>query len=432
MIIEFSVTNFCSFRGRQTLSLVASNRVTDLPENVLEVDIPGMQDTSLLKSAAVYGANASGKTNLFRAMAFMRDLVVDSAVKQKPGQEIRVSPFRLDAACASAPSEFEINFIHEDTRYQYGFVVDRKRVSHERLYAYPAGLPQRWFERTFVSATEKYQWRFSPHFNGDKETLKSMTRDNVLFLSLAAQLNDPQMTTVYRWFHEHLRLVDFLSPLAQENLLRVTAQVFLDPLAVQGQEAVRNLIAKADLGLCDVKVEEKVIDDSVFERISSQALRVALRDTMAETKVTNVSWVHRMIDGAQTVAFSEADESAGTLKFFSLLVPWLATLSDGYTLFVDEIGASIHPLLLRSLLDMMHNPKTNSQGAQLVFTTHDTTLLDHTLFRRDQVWFTEKDPEGATCLYPLTDYKPRKKEALQKGYLAGRYGAIPFLTEFTF
>jgi len=429
MLIDFAVTNYRSFRDRQVLSLVASNRDKTLPDNLIELDLPGLKNTKLVKSVAVYGANASGKSNLIKAMEFMRDFVEKSASELRPGEETGVEPFGLDPQKEQEPSEFEVIFIHEGVRYQYGFALDKKRVHEEWLIAYPQGQPQRWFERKYITESGKYDWHRGAKYKKDWENLKEKTRENALFLSIAAQFNHEQLTPVQQWFADYLFVIDF-SSLDTDLLVRDTIRIMQEEESFY--KLVNSAIISADLGITAVDVRKMIPEDiSLSGQFSKEGREMIMRG-LSEMDITLAFFTHRSRDCEGGIPFRQDEESAGTLKYFSLLGPWFYTMVYGYTTCIDEIAAQMHPSLVRMLIEMMHLPSENLGKSQIVLTTHDTTMLDTDLFRRDQIWFTEKNDEGATVLYPLTDYKPRPDEALQKGYLAGRYGAIPFLGDFPF
>jgi len=424
MIIEFSVENYRSIRDRCTLSLVANNKDRQLPDNLIEVSLPGLRNTKLLKSAVIYGANASGKSNILKAAGFMSGFVAKSAVELGPEDETGVAPFLLDTECQSKPSRFEAIFILSGVRYQYGFIVDRRKVHEEWLYAYPLGRQQRWFQRSLQPETGSYKWDFSKtHFRGDHQALLSKTRENALFLSTGAQWNDDQLKDVFLWFKWHFRFLD-CSSFAPSTMAWFGADILSKNEWMR--ETVAGLLRTADLGICDVTFEKIPADKIVLSGEVPDALKEALAKELNKNDMIDIRWLHAASGQDAPVQFTTEDESSGTLKFFGLLAAWVDTLQEGYTVLVDEIAANMHPLLLRFLIQAMHNPSINQSAAQVVMTTHDTNLLDTSLFRRDQIWFTEKDKSGGTDLYPLTEYKPRKDEALQKGYLAGRYGAIPF------
>jgi hypothetical protein len=415
MLIEFRVKNFKSFRDEQVFSMVASTDKS-LPTNTISTSLLGGR--KLVRSAVLYGANASGKSNLIQALGFVQDFVETSA-ERKRGSEILVQPFRLDSDNGKLPSEFEINFIHLGVRFQYSFSVDYRQVYEERLIAYPKGLPQIWFERTPITDLEKSEWYFGPQLKGEKNRLISITRPDVLFLSVAATFNHRQLTNVYEWFSDHLRVVDAND--AMSSFTYYTAKQALN--SELAYRVIKGLLDLADLGIKDFSVEEK----SEVEDELPNAMPDELRSALLAVKRLEIQMHHYSKENKIGVSFSFEDESLGTRRFFGLIGPLLDTLIEGYTLVVDELDASMHPILVKSLVDLFQHPTLNDENAQLIFNTHDTTLLNADLFRRDQIWFVEKDKTGASHLYPLLDFSPRKDEALEKGYLQGRYGAIPFL-----
>jgi uncharacterized protein len=428
MLIEFRVTNYRSFKDTQVLNMVASSD-TSLPENAAMVK--GFGRRRLLKSAVVYGANASGKSNLVKAISFAKNFIDDSATR-KVDQPIEVSPFRFSEKEQQAPSKFEFTFIHNNVRYQYGFSVDHTFVHEEWLIAYPHGLPQKWFERVQSSPNAKPKWSPGSKLKGDKQNLFDLTRSDMLFLSLAANLEHNQLKPVHQWFANHLRIVD--EGTWDGQLLQFTLRQANRDSALRDQ--IAPFLRHADLGIEDITIERKIIKDEVTRDLSSHEHRDALlgflRNILGENEFEkaarlSVQMLHRAEGENGVMALPLEEESQGTRRYFALVGPWQWTLRRGSVLIVDELDASLHPTLARELVRMFHDPEQNPRQAQLIFNTHDTTLLDLSLFRRDQVWFTEKDQGGATQLYPLLDFSPRKGEALQKGYLQGRYGAIPFI-----
>lgn len=426
MLIEFSASNFLSLREKQTFSMVASQRDDSLPGNLIPLSLPGLPDLSLVKTAVLYGANASGKSNLLKSLRFIDWFVENSAAKLAPDQPTSVVPFRLSAETARQPSEFEITFIAEGVRYQFGFVVDSERVYSEWLYAYPDGRPQRWYQRDYDSKTGQYSWNFSQkHFRGAKGTLTQQTRPNALFLSTAAQFNHEQLLAVYRWFPQKLINLD----LAQSELsIDIAETAFVMTKAQALRSKICGLLSRADLGIASVEIEEVEFNPAMLPKEWSSEAKEELLRVAKGSKIPRLHWLHNISDSDSTVSFETSAESAGTLRFFSALGPLLTAVEFENVLAVDELGASIHPLLVRSLLSSFQRTEEPERKAQAIVTTHDTTLLDRATLRRDQIWFTEKTKDGATRLYPLTDFHPRKDESLERGYLAGRYGAIPFLT----
>jgi AAA15 family ATPase/GTPase len=444
MLIEFKVSNYRSIREEQTFSLVASNSDKELPSCVIECDLPSLSGVKFLKGAAIYGANASGKSNVVQAIRFLAEFVKGSVTKLKPGDSTGAEPFKLDRTSASEPSKFEITFVADGVRYLFGLSVTEQRVVEEYLVAYPKGAPQRWYHRAFNEETNTYTWaKSSTAFKHDKD-LQEKTRDNSLFLSVGPQFNHPQLTQVFNWFETNLHFIQ----LADEVLTpEATAKLITQP---SHHDRLLNLLRSADIGITDAKIQEKdafslaelrqkVSPDllpemesliTAIESFNAKAKAKFSPDKVAEpVKRMEINLTHKA-EGIDPVSLDyEEEESAGTQRFFSLIGPWTDILDNGYTAFIDEIETSLHPILVRELLALLFSDKGNPKGAQIVFTTHNPILLDSTLLRRDQIWFTEKSPAGATHLYPLTDYKPRKDEALAKGYLAGRYGAIPYLPD---
>ncbi len=424
MIVEFRVKNFKSFKEEQTLSFVASGGKTTLPENCRK-----QGQLNLLTATAIYGPNASGKSNIIKALGIMRGIVLDSA-DYKPGQDLPVVPFIFDEDSKNEPTLFEVVFVHEGVRYQYGFTATSKRIVEEWLIAYPKNRAQTWFERPSKDADE---WKFSTYFKGEKAGLQEKTRENALFLSVGPQWNNEQLTTVYNWFKEHLRVVttDFPWAPITEDLLLVAEEGSQE--ANSFRKVVLALLKEADLGICDISVDTQDVDETKLPEFSSDDYRKKVLEKLKNNPPRIVKMAHENKETGQKYFLSFEEESKGTQVFFKLIGPWLMALAHGITVVIDEIESSLHPLLTRELINMMQNPETNTKGAQLVFATHDTTLLDPELLRRDQIWFTEKDKAGVTNLYSMADYKvkARKGEAMQKRYLFGRYGAIPVLEAFS-
>jgi AAA15 family ATPase/GTPase len=426
MLIEFKVTNFRSIKDEQVLSLVANNYDHSLPENLIHPDLARLSKVKLLKGAAIYGPNASGKSNILSALSFMRYFVKSSATQIEPNDPTGTESFCLDVDSLNAPSRFEVMMVIEKTRYIYGFALDKQRVYEEYLIAYPKGSAQECFKRTYNQEKNEYFWSPSTAFFKVDEELCKKTRPNSLFVSTGAQFNNELLMVIHKWFSKELRFLNleaeygihpgFTASLVEEQKPDLTA--------------VFSLLKSADFGILDATVKQKEL---TAEEIKANYPPSIIRDMEAKGKLTGlkaleISFQHSGVSGYNApIDFDE--ESAGTQRFFSLVGPWLDILKHGYTVLIDEIETSLHPLLIKELLKLLFNSEVNTKGAQVVFATHNPILLDTDIIRRDQVWFTEKDDKGATHLYPLTDYKPRKTESLVRGYLAGRYGAIPFIPD---
>ncbi len=385
----------------------------------------------MLRAAAVYGANASGKSNLIKAAAAMREMVLNSA-GYNPNQKLGITPFLLDAQSQDEPSMFEMMFYHNGVRYQYGFSATSKRVEEEWLVGYPKSVGQKWFERVFNKKTSAYDWKYSTLLKGEKVALADRTRHNALFLSVGAQWNNAQLSAVYEWFGKKLQIID-----SKHNLKPITADMLFSmdektPEENDFSKAVVGLMQGADLGISGIEVKKTEIDTEAldFPEGTSSEVRAMLVRNLEERFEVEV--LHKNLASRENISIPLEEESDGTQEFFKLIGPWLTACKFGITILIDELEASLHPLLTRHLVQVMQDEELSNKGAQLVFATHDTTLLDPELFRRDQVWFTEKDKGGGTQLCSLSDYKPRKGEAMQKGYLSGRYGAVPVLERFRF
>jgi uncharacterized protein len=428
MLIEFSASNFRSILGRQTLSMVASPDTTHSQRNV---SLGKGKDLSLLKSAVIYGPNAAGKSNLLRAVGTLQQLVQTSATGIQEGQRIPVTPFIFSKLSAEQPSEFEIIFIADDgNRYHYCCVVSPERVFKEWLVAYPSehGRAQRWFEREYDATTKSQQWWFGPNFKAERAERKvwqEFTRDNALFLSTAIQLNNAQLKPVFSWI--------------TQKLIVLVANVRINPgLSLEllrqdkGREDIMRFMRAADLGIDRLELrEEDLLPQPLAGPLPPGAMRVHFEVGLAPSappaakQLRVLAW-HKTTDSDNEVPLDMGDESDGTQKLFEFTGGWLHALKEGATLFVDELDRSLHPHMARFLVGLFHG-HNNEKSSQLIFTTHDTTLLDTDLLRRDQIWFVEKDQQNSSHFYSLLEYSPRKDEALERGYLKGRYGAIPFI-----
>ncbi|CFR27297.1 AAA family ATPase [Yersinia frederiksenii] len=415
MLIEFNVENYLSIKDKQTLSLIA-NKSNELEGNVFNVE--GNVNLNVLKSTVIYGANAAGKSNLLLAVRTMMDLVTGSASNNQTGEEISVYPFKLNSESNGKPTEFEITFIAEGVRYQFGFSATRERIIDEWLYAYPKGRPQKWYYRAWNVETLEYEWDFGNYFLGEKQAWQRSTRDNALFLSTAVQLNSEQLKPVFTWFQKTLRLSGISGWSNTFSAKRCTEDTKKDIL---------NFLKAADVGIDDILVKkEKFNPDDLPSEMPEEIKKIVISN-MKDKDVFDVSTIH-YDDKGEPVSFSLEEESHGTQKFFALAGPWLDALDNGYVVLIDELHDTLHPKLVGFLVKLFNDPETNKKGAQLIFSTHETSILNQNVFRRDQVWFCEKNEHSETNLYPLTDYSPRKgRENLEAAYLDGRYGALPRL-----
>lgn len=420
MLIQFSVKNWRSIKDEQTLSLVMAKGNESVLSNSFQPASPATG--RLLRSLVIYGANAAGKSTVLEAMQAMESIVLHSATKWQQGDEIPVTPFLLDSDTENAPSEFEAIFVADGVRYQYGFATTRQRIIEEWLIAFPNGRPQNWFSRVWDDEHSNYDWEVGASFAGKKKLWQDATRENGLFLSTAVQLNNQQLKPVYDWFKKTLRVSDAsqIDPTLTASLCTKQART----------EEVLAFLKAADLDIDDVLVKAEKISVKHLPDELPEELKTKILDDMKDNEIFNIKTIHHSQQG-KSVSFAFKDESEGTQRLFALAGPWLDSLRNGYVVFFDELHNSLHPKMVAFLIQMFHNSETNPHNAQLIFTTHETSILSQDIFQRDQVWFCEKGKDQSTQLYPLTDFSPRKgREKLEASYLAGRYGALPFLREF--
>lgn len=427
MLIQFSVRNFRTFKEKATLNLIASNydKETRETENISE-NIK--YNFRILKSAVIYGANASGKSKFIEALMFMRNFAITSSKESQKGDEISVNPFRLSIETEKAPSEFEVIFIFKNVLYRYGFEVDKKKVISEWLYHKPETKEVELFYRDF-QRFETHPRSFKKGAIGVKEGL---VRNNALLLSLAAQINDSIAINVIDWF-KNLKTI---SGLREEGYEGYTMGEAKDP---NHKKKILELLKIADLGIQDIKLELLDVENLPKDMPKELIDRILKASKGDNTEIiSDILTTHKKYDNLKkhvdSVNFSlDDDESSGTKKYFALTGPIIDVIENGYTLLVDELDSKLHPNLVCKIVSLFNSKELNPKNAQLVFNTHDTNLLSSGLFRRDQVWFTDKDKFGEAHLYSLNDFKSnkvRKNEAFEENYVRGKYGAIPFLGFF--
>ena len=386
MLLQFSVTNHRSIKETAIISMKAAADKT-----MKEILISPDGKKELLPVMAIYGANAAGKSNVLHALLLMREMVCGIYAKPLKGTELPYEPFAFVDG-ETEPTELEIIYYYEGIKYAYGFSFDRNKVISEYLYHWPNGREALIFSRE----NGKYEFRESIQ---EQLILARRTPDNRLYLTSSNEWNCMQTEKAYFWFQQ--KLCGLISTGGSN-------ETTIDAIRESEQEKQRILkeMMLADLGICDI-----VLSGSAEKPI--------------------VSTIHQLIDSEgnqKQYTLLLGQESMGTQRFFSRIGLWMEAMKSGAVLVVDEIEASMHPLLTRHLIEMIQDKVINQNHAQLIFTTHDTGLLDLTLLRRDQIWFAEKDENTMqTDIYALTEFSPRKQENIAKGYLQGRYGAVPFI-----
>ncbi|MFF6908244.1 ATP/GTP-binding protein [Streptomyces sp. NPDC012389] len=421
MLLRFQVTNHASLLEEQELSLIAADRH---PERA-EFPSPA-GDEFAVPVVAVYGTNASGKSNVIDSIGWMRSAVLTSFRRWDPSGGVPRRTFALGQGAAERPSSFAVDFVVGGVHHQFGFSVNDERVTEEWLYYYPEGRQRRLYERGADDVVTFGRW-----LTGRRKLIAELLRPNSLYLSVAAAQGHDQLGEVFRWFRSGLRMAtdhDF------PQRLDHTVRLCLEGRDGRADQPVLDLLRFADLGVSGLEIQDW--DESVREdhqRIT-QALRDALGDKVRvrEDAKRRVRVEHRTAEGVFPLDL--AYESSGTRTWIGLIGPVITTLADGGVLCVDELDARLHPYLVDALVGMFQSPETNSRGAQLVFSTHEAALLGRnvrTELFRDQVWFTEKDPRTlATRLFPLTEFSVRNSaDNLERRYLGGRYGAVPHLDD---
>lgn len=427
MLIQFSLSNYKSFKEEVKLSLLASNydKTFREEENIIHVPKFGLR---LLKSAVVYGANASGKTKLVEGMNFMKHFLLNSSKEGQIDEPINVVPFKLSTATEHASSTFEIIFLHEEELFRYGFEVNAEQVLAEWLYHRPKTKEVELFYR------EKQN--FQIHRSKFKVTdliAHDRVRPNALLLSVAANWNDKIAKRIFDWFKNF----NIISGLKEEgfeaySVNRIQKDTY--------KKAAIEFLKAADLGIEDLLLQ-KLDVDNLPSNIPTALKEFILKRKKEENDAdffSDLLTIHKKYAEnnlfKEMVSFSMTnEESSGTRKYFALSGPVLETLKNGEVLVVDELANKLHPNLACKLVEIFNSKDKNPHNAQLIFNTHDTNLLSSGLFRRDQIWFTEKDRYGASTLYSLNDFKSdevRKGEDYEKNYIQGKYGAIPYLGDF--
>jgi hypothetical protein len=392
MLIEFTVGNYLSFKEKKTLSLEAT-AIKDNPENVIDAG-----KYKLLRSAVIYGANSSGKSNLIKALTKMR-ILITSSTKLSSTTELEIKPFLLSTDTENQPSSFEILFLLDGIRYRYGFEVDNKKIHAEWLFECKLNTEKNLFIR------EDDNIEISNEFEEGKG-IEGKTRSNALFLSVVDQFNGAISKKIMEWVF----FTSTFSGIEHENMKALTTSFVED---TETSLLIRDFLTPLNLG---------------FQSF-------ALKDETFKT-------LHHKFDKNGTIADTHefdliAQESSGTNKLFDMSGVITFCLRLGKVVVIDELDAKLHPLLTMAIVKLFNSPETNPKNAQLIFATHDTNLLNYGCFRRGQIYFTEKDRFEATDLYSLAEYKEpdgkkvRKDRSFEKDYIEGRYGAIPFVGDFS-
>lgn len=419
MIIEFTVGNFLSFKDKKTLTLEATN-ITEYKESTVKSG-----NYKILKSVVLYGANSSGKSNFIKAMSVMKNIVMTSIEKTSISKN-NVIPFLLNSETEKLPSFFEVTFLINNIRFRYGFEIDSTAIHGEWLFKLEnkKEIPLFIREKNGIGLTDDFE---------EGKGLEEKTRENALFLSVADQFNGKISGEIIKWFNNWATI----SGLSHDNYRGVTLSLLEKK---KSKEKLLNFFKDLDLGFQELKLKKEKFQRSFLPQdLPTEIFDDIVSDLEGKT-IARVSTSHNKFDTlGNQIGFCDFDlrdqESSGTNKVIDISGPIFDTLLDGGILVVDELDAKLHPLMTAAITNLFNSPEYNINKAQLIFATHDTNLLSYGKFRRDQIYFLEKDKFEASDLYSLIDYKEegtkiRKDRSFEKDYINGRYGAIPFIGNF--
>lgn len=426
MIVEFKVKNFLSIKDEQVLSFesTADNHLQELHCSRITPKL------RLLKMAAIFGANASGKSNILKALSFMHEMILYSATKKQIFDQTDFTPFKLSRETLDTPGMFEITFILNGIKFIYGFKINKNAILEEWLFNHPKGKKSKLFIRKSIKKDDKtyeYDYDWGTSLKGEKKKLSELTRQNSLYLSVSSQFKHVLLNKIFEWFK--LKMKPMVTP--RTDILNFTS------LKCKENEEFKKDVLKF------LKYADFKIDDIIFEKIrlkeqdilglpmGEKLLKSLHRDKNREGRkeFNKILFKHKVEEGEITFSnnleFSE--ESMGTQRYYELAGPLLDLINDGGVLYIDELESSLHTRLLSHLIKTFLE---NSKEAQIIFTSHDLRIMTLELFRRDEIWFTEMKNDGQTELYSLSDFHPRKDKSIINGYINGAYGAVPLLRSY--
>lgn len=418
MLLEFTIGNFLSIKDKKTLSLEATSIKEHLGTNVVKLD-----RFQLLRGAVIYGANAGGKSNFIKAMSTMRRIVKQS-FDASSTDELGITPFLLSTDTSNKPSFFEILFLIGTVRYRYGFEVDNTSVKSEWLFESKIKSEKPLFirEGDGIDVSQSFK---------EAKDLEEKTRENALFLSVLDQFNGTTAKSIMKWFSNFITI----SGLSHERYKNVTFKMLEDENL---KPQLLDFYKRLDLGFDEIDVEKKPFEAKDFTKLFNEEFaKQFLSDIEGKSKI-DIKTIHKKYNNEnEVVGFEKFDmrrqESSGTNKVFNISGPVFDVLKNGGVLIIDELDASLHPLITLTITKLFNSSEFNKTNAQLIFATHDTNLFEYGHYRRDQIYFVEKDVYGASDLYSLVEYKEdggkkvRKDRSFEKDYIQGRYGAIPFI-----
>lgn len=440
MLIRFVVENFISFKDEIVFEMLATSDSSHQSHVVTDE----AKKVSILRTAALYGANASGKSNLVLAMDFARKLIVNGT---RSKQSINVRPFRLDETTRQRPSKFEFTFKHKGVIYNYGFILNRQRILEEWLFATPNKQEVAFFERVTDTQGE-VKVKFSASLAGKSKSSRQRlfldfvaqgTRENQLFLTEAVERNVAKLAPVVEWLRDVLQIIR-----AESKYTAIEIETHKDK---RFRDFLGNLLKSVGTGIECVSTEASALDfDKKFPEMPED-IKQKIKDTLNQNQAAIIATpeegllavaleneqptifklkMHHQTASGETERFDLEDESEGTQRLVHLAPILFNSKLKETVCVIDELDRRLHTHLSKAFIETFLSG--DSKG-QLIFTTHDTNLIDEKLFRKDEIWFVQKNERGESDLYSLAEFKPRKGLNLEKGYLNGRFGAIPFISE---
>ncbi|MCY3996914.1 MAG: ATP-binding protein [Rhodobacter sp.] len=420
MLLRFAVENHRSIRERQELSFAAST-LKDRADGLIPCD--AVKSRAVVPAAVIYGANASGKTNMVNAMETMQWMVLWSHVKGGPGSGVPRRKFMLDPDWAEKPSSFEIDFVLDGVRYHYGFEATDKAFSSEWLYESPRAHSRKLFER------QEQQFEFGRGLKGQNQSIAKLARPNSLFVSAAAQNGHELLTHIYEYFRNMIFTGTHSKSHIEKSTLLESGTIALENADID--DRVINFLNSIDTGICGFQRMPTLVSEragqhfhhAIEEGHAHYVVPPEFREGEAQ-KIEEPVFAHQGKNG-EKVCFTLDLESSGTLRMLAILGKAFEAIDEGVPVIVDEVDLSLHTAASEAILRLFCSRELNRNGAQILATMHDTNLMKSEVFRRDQLWFAEKSKDGSTEIYPLTDFRTRKDDNIELGYRQGRYGAVP-------
>ena len=420
MLLEFSVKNFLSITDWQIFSMLSEKKVKEHQDVVIDKN-----GYHLLRSAVIYGRNASGKSNFLRAFQALQYLVVESAQYTVDSKIDPYEPNKLNLEYANQPVEFAIDFIAKDAiRYKYEVGFNHQKILYERLRFYPKSQPANLFSR--IAGKEI---KFGDYLTGRKREIEDLLYENQLFLSKVGTEKIEQLIPPYSFFSDFI-FTSIVHDTRYDNaLVRWISKKMGEGNIPSYNENINRLVKIADTGIHSLSIKEVEINlIDLPDSLDDQAKRKIVEDN--KYRIRTIHKIYQNKEEIGEIEFQLHEESTGTKKLLIVGSLIIEALEDGQVLIIDELDKSLHPKLTRELIKIFHDPVKNPNNAQLIFATHDVNLLDNELFRRDQIWFSEKELDGSSYYYALSDIQGvRHNIPFEKWYMSGRFGGTPVIND---